>query len=62
MDDELDALLDFGGSPHGNEVWRSLDARAGFVEEVDGLVRAGSGRGMLAVGVRHGELDGRVGL
>src|SRR5260370_11928341 len=60
VDDELDALLDFG-----DLFWKrrlaELDARAGFVDEVDGLVRQ-EAIGDVAVGVRHRKLDGCIGV
>ena len=53
MHDELDALLDFG-ELLGQRGLAQLDARAGFIDEVDGLVRQ-EAVGDVAVGVRDGE-------
>src|ERR1017187_9291331 len=58
MDDELDALLDFGNLL-GQRGLAQLDARAGFVDKVDGLVGQ-EAVGDIAVGVRDGELDSGI--
>src|SRR6266567_2231347 len=60
VDDELDALLDFG-----DLFWKrrlaELDPRAGFVDEVDGLVGQ-EAVGDITIRMRHGEFDGRIGV
>ena len=58
--DELDALLDFGDLL-GQRGLAQLDARAGLVDQVDGLVGQ-EAVGDVAVGVGDGELDGGVGV
>ena len=60
VDDELDALLDFGDLL-GQRGLAQLDARAGFVDQVDGLVGQ-EAIGDVAVGMRHRELDGGIGV
>ena len=60
MDDELDALLDLGDLL-GQGSLAQLDAGAGFVDEVDGLVGQ-EAIGDVAIGVGDGEVDGFVGV
>ena len=60
MDDELDALLDFGQFL-GKRSLAQLHARSRFVNEVDGLVRKEAIRD-IAVRVRNREIDGVVGV
>ena len=58
--DELDALLDFGDLL-GQRGLAQLDARAGLVDQVDGLVGQ-EAVGNVAVGVRDRELDRGIGV
>ena len=60
MDDELDALLDLGDLL-GQGSLAQLDAGAGLVDQVDGLVGQ-EAVGDVAVGVGDGEVDGFVGV
>ena len=60
VDDELDALLDFGNL-FGQRSLAQLDPRSGFVDQVDGLVRQEAVRDV-AVRVRYREVDGVVGV
>ena len=60
MDDELDALLDFGDLL-GQGSLAQLHACAGFVDEVDSLVGE-EAIGNVAIGMRDGEVDGFVGV
>ena len=60
VNDELDALLDFGDLL-GQRSLAQLDARAGFVDQVDGLVGQ-EAVGNVAVRMRHREVDGVVGV
>ena len=60
MDDELDALLHLGDFI-GQRSLAQLDARAGLVDEVDGLVGQ-EAIGDVAIGVRDRELDRVVGV
>jgi len=56
--DELDALLDLGDLT-GQRGLAELDARAGLIDQIDGLVGQ-KAVGDVAVGVRDRELDGGV--
>ena len=58
--DELDPLLDFGDLL-GQRSLAQLHARAGFVDQIDGLVGQ-EAVGNIAVRMRHRELDGVVGV
>src|SRR5579864_7948745 len=58
--DELDALLDFGQFL-GQRSLAQLDARSGFVDQVDGLIREEAVRDV-AVRVRDREVNGFVGV
>ena len=60
VDDELDALLDFGNLL-GQRSLAQLYARSGFVDQVDGLVRQKAVRNV-TVRMRYGEVDGLVGV
>ena len=60
MHDELDALLDFG-QLFGQRSLAQLDAGAGFVDQVDGLVGQEAIRNV-AVRMRDREIDGFVGV
>ena len=58
--DELDALLHLGDLL-GQRGLAQLDARAGLVDQVDGLVGQ-EAVGDVAVGMRHRKLDGGIGV
>ena len=60
VDDELDALLDFGDLFRQRSL-AQLYARPGFVDQVDGLVRKEAVRN-IAVRMRYREVDGLVGV
>src|ERR1700690_3682 len=60
MDDELDPLLDFRQFFRQRSL-SQLYARAGFVDQIDRLVRKEAIRN-IAVRMRHGEVDGFVGV
>ena len=60
VDDELDALLDFGNLL-GQRSLAQLHARSGFIDQVDRLVRQEAVRN-ITVRVRYREVDGVVGV
>ena len=60
VDDELDALLDFG-QLFGQRGLAQLHAGAGLVDQIDGLVGKEAVRN-IAVRMRHGEVDSVVGV
>ena len=60
VDDELDALLDFG-QLFGQRGLAQFHARSSFVDQVDGFVRQKTVRN-IAVRMRHREIDGVVGV
>ena len=60
VDDELDALLDFG-QLFGQRGLAQLHARARFVDQIDGLVGQETIRN-IAIRMRDGEVDGVVGV
>jgi len=60
VDDELDALLNFGQF-FGQRGLAELDAGSGFVDQVDGLIGKKT-VGNITVRMRDGKIDGVVGV